>query len=1255
MMREDRNVSLKSPAVAAGQKSKEENYWLTRFSGELIKSTFPYDFNQTDGPTPPVGCHPFQLTGNVFSRLMKLINNADVRLYITLAAGWLVLLNKYTGNRDIVLGAPIYKQAQEVKFVNTVLPLRTRVDGQMTFKELLLQVGNVLFQAVAHQNYPMQTLLYHLNLPFSPEQDFPLFDISILLENIHDKKYLQDIRHHISISFLRTRECIKGNVQYSGSRYERQTIARMVRHFMNVLEFVLLNIDIEISWIDILSGEERKQLLVEFNQTGTGSEEEITIVDLFERQAEKTPDHAALISSDRFITYSRLNEKANRLCRGLLAKGITGNHLIGIMASRSLEMVVALWGILKSGCAYLPISPELPLARKKFMIEDSGVKLLLAQASLIHENRNFFPGLSADAIIPIDEPTIYRQGQVKARKSPGNAVYVIYTSGSTDWPKGVMVAQEGLVNYVRWAADFYVKNQRVNFPFYTSISFDLTVTSIFIPLVTGNAMVVYSGDDREFLIRQIIKEHRVEIVKLTPSHLKLVRELMGSSLSNSTPHHQTAIKQFIVGGEQLDTALAHDIHRLFKGNIRIYNEYGPTETVVGSMIYQYDPGRDRGESVPIGTPIHNTRIYLLDRNKKPVPIGATGEIYISGRGTARGYLNRVELTRKKFFHNPFLPGEKMYASGDLARRTPDGQVVFLGRKDGQVKIRGYRVETGEIEKKIKNFKQTNSKVKSAVTADSLTHPLSEPVIRCRRCLLPANYPGIRFNAEGICSICQEYDGYKEHVNRYFKTPEDFITLVKNPARPDSRHRPYDCLLLFSGGKDSSYVLYRLIDMGLQVLTFTFDNGYISSAAFENIKRITSSLKVENIILKAENMNQVFVESLKSDHNVCQGCWHALNTLAAKVAHEHGIEIVISGLSRGQIFDMRLKGLFQAGIFAEDQIEKNLLGFRKTFHSKDNKYSRILQVELAETLVEKIKFVDFYRYFNTPVQQIREYLAAKAWVRPGDTGFCSSNCLINDVGIYAYFQEKGYHFYTAPLSWDIRFGQLSREMGRQEISLQYLQEQLEHVNKILKEIGYYQDVRITDAVVTAKVDEKGNKFLCAYMVSNQRIALPEIRDWLSVELPDYMIPDYFFQVDKIPLTENGKVDKKALLKMEGTPLTANVTYVEPRDKKEKIIAGLCREIFNLDRIGINDNFFTLGANSFGIIQLNNRLKEVFKKDIPVLTLFEYPTIALLAGQLHDQVPDGEEWPEDSTSLAARNRGKERTQKLRQKKNKGVERD
>jgi amino acid adenylation domain-containing protein len=1208
---------------------KEHTYWLGKLSGDWQKSLFPYDpsvQSVQSVPSMPRDTAEYEISGNVYTRLIELSSGSLQTLHIVLAAALTMLLAKYNGSRDIVIGTPVYRQATVEEFVNTVLLLRNRIAQSTTFKDLLMQAKDTLLEAVQNQNYPVEKLAVELSAGRNEtDGDFALFDVSLLLENIHDREYLSHIEHNLTFSFLKTETHIEGRVHYNAARYGEPYIRQILRHFNTLLETILFNLDVPFAEVNILSEEELNEYLRDYNDTTCEFPAEKTIHRLFEEQAQKTPDHIAVIdvveaihesplqpdsgAQPASMTYSELNEQADRLANLLMGKGVGPETIVGIMLDRSIDMIVAILGILKAGAAYLPIDPSLPEERIDYMLKDSGAKVL------VH-------GLDGSMVKWLEEfkEPASQPGNLQTREST-NLAYVIYTSGTTGRPKGVAIEHRGVVNYVTWAARTYVKGETLPFPLYTGIAFDLTVTSIFVPLITGNTIYIYRGEDREPLIAEVFKHNKAGIVKLTPAHLKLLGDTVAGG--------DSSIGRLILGGENLETAAARDIHQKKAGNIEIYNEYGPTETVVGSMIHRFDPAKDTGPSVSIGMPIANTCIFLLDPDLNPVPAGVPGEIYIGGAGIARGYLNNPELTTEKFVlaRSSWLiagrkntPEEKrmpggdstsyelratsyLYKTGDLAVRQADGTVHFLGRKDQQVKIRGFRVELGEIEHRLKQFKKQEHSV--SVLEQSIPDPGEiERVVRCSRCLLSANQPGIRFDAEGVCSTCREYESYETHVKNYFKTPQDLEQLLESSRRPGDS---YDCLLLFSGGKDSTYALYRLIDMGLKVLTFTFDNDYISEAAFDNIRRTTEALKVDHVTGTAEHMNRVFVESLTANHNVCHGCWHTLNTYGLKVAQQKGINMIVSGLSRGQIFDMRLHPLFQTGIFVEQEIEEKLLLFRKSFFSMENKFSRLLETEVDGDVIESVSFVDFFRYDATPVTEIKRYLIDNGWVQPEDTGFCSSNCRINDVGIYMYLKERNCHFYEAPLSWDIRLGQLTREAGLAETGFQPEPRQ---VDRVLQDIGYYRAAGIDDAVVLAKTAENGNTYLCGYVKGSGQLTAQELRRHLAEHLPDYMIPSYFVQLDRLPLSASGKVDRKALLEAEtsGRRLSSGARYVAPEDEKEIVMADLFKEMLKLERLGIEDNFFELGATSFEIVQASNHLGQQWGRDLPVLKLFEYPTIA-----------------------------------------------
>ncbi|MCP5046553.1 MAG: amino acid adenylation domain-containing protein [bacterium] len=459
------------------------------------------------------------------------------------------------------------------------------------------------------------------------------------------------------------------------------------------------NLNEETESISAQYRQEKEQPLPGFNQTPAPYPDGMTMAGLFEAQAARTPDHIGVAAGELQLSYSQLNAAANRIAALLTVKNVKPGSVVGIMGKRSTWTIAGILGILKAGCAYLPIDANDPVERINYILKDSRACALITGEYLKNRYHSLSTIRTLKHIVLIEDLT---REQTESRNpepaaEPGDLIYIIYASGITGTPKGVRVTHRNAVNYINWAAKTYAGNRPVNFPLYGSIAFDSTVTSIFTPLITGNTVVVYQGEAHDILIEEVIKESRVDAVKLTPSHLKLVNDYrLDGKLSR--------IKCFILGGEALDARLASEVYDNFNGTVAIYNEYGPRETTVGSMMHPFDPEADRRMPVPIGKPIDNTRIYLLDKSGEPVPVEAIGEIYISGAGVSEGYLHNPGLTRERFLPNPFEPGKIMYRTGDMARSLEDGNLEFCGRLDRQVKIRGYRVETGEVENNLTSHK-----------------------------------------------------------------------------------------------------------------------------------------------------------------------------------------------------------------------------------------------------------------------------------------------------------------------------------------------------------------------------------------------------------------------------------------------------------------------------------------------------------------------------------------------------------------------
>ncbi|MCY8701099.1 non-ribosomal peptide synthase/polyketide synthase [Bacillus spizizenii] len=705
-----------------------KRYWDQYLEGYVEQTVLLKDSHQAEDEhyfPEKVSC---AIDTDLTLKMKQTASKHHVTLNTLLQTAWGILLQKYNRSRDVVFGSVVSGRPSAIPnvetmiglFINTI-PVRIQCEAGTTFAELMKRTQERAVASQTYETYP----LYDIQALTTQKQN--LITHLMIFENYPVDQYMESIGQHnespIDISNVKMEEqtnyhlnvtvipgdVININFEYNAKVYDRESMERVRGHLLQILHQVVADADIRVEQLEMLTEGEKRQLLQNLNDTAAPYPQS-TVYQWFEAQSQQIPDQAAVIDGDKQITYRQLNERANRLARTLRARGVQADQPVATISRNSIELVTGILAILKAGGAYVPIDPEYPQDRIQYILEDSKAGIILMPRDV--RQQITYEGV----VILLDEESSYHEEafNLEPLSNANHLAYVIYTSGSTGKPKGVLIEHRGLSNYIWWAKEVYVKNEKTNFPLYSSISFDLTVTSIFTPLVTGNKIIVYDGEDKTALLSSIVQDQRVDIIKLTPAHLHVLKAM---NIAN-----KIAIRKMIVGGENLSTQLAQSIHEQFDGQIEICNEYGPTETVVGCMLYRYDAVKDRRESVPIGTAAANTSIYVLDEDMKPVPIGVPGEMYISGACVARGYLNRPELTAEKFVENPFVTGERMYKTGDLAKWLPDGNIEYLGRMDEQVKIRGFRIELGEIETAMLQAEEIKEAV---VTAREDVHGLKQ--------------------------------------------------------------------------------------------------------------------------------------------------------------------------------------------------------------------------------------------------------------------------------------------------------------------------------------------------------------------------------------------------------------------------------------------------------------------------------------------------------------------------------------------------
>ena len=686
-------------------------YWTRQLNGIPSAIDLPIDKSR-----PPIFSHSgafefVSLSAAQSDALRRFAKDNEVTLFILMLAIFKLLLSRYAQQTDIVVGTAVSGRTLTAMddiiglFVNSLV-LRTDLAGSQNFTQLLRNVRKTTFDAFEHQDLPFEKIVEIVQ----PERDLsrnPVFQVMFLF-NVVEELSEEEARQ---ISDNLSEEIISGDVagshvdlalsvkdegsrlsigfDYNDDLFEAATIRRMMTHYRSLLDVSIAAPKTPIDQFELFSDAEKQLILYQWNQTQVDYDKNETLCSLFEQQVNRTPQSIAVSYEEQSLDYSQLAQKANQIACLLSAKNVGPGDLVGIYIERSIDLIVAILGILKAGAAYVPLDPENPEERVRYIISDSNVRVLLSQ-------KKFENQLPSDGpeIVLLDSIKLNRQ--VKPQALPvvteDMLAYVIYTSGSTGKPKGVMVTHSSVVNHACWMRDLFKIDQTDRVLQKSPSSFDASVCEIFVPLFNGARVVlaVPGGDkDSDYLIQEIEK-HEITTLILVPSALRMLLLRLTDRAALRT------LKRMGCGGEALTQDLQQEYYE--KCNAPLYNLYGPTESTIDTTSFLCEATFNHG-NVPIGYPVSNTRTHVLDPQLRPVPIGVNGELHIGGAGLARGYLNRPEMTAEKFIKDPFSDDSdaRLYKTGDLVRYRADGSIEFIGRIDQQMKVRGFRIELGEIE------------------------------------------------------------------------------------------------------------------------------------------------------------------------------------------------------------------------------------------------------------------------------------------------------------------------------------------------------------------------------------------------------------------------------------------------------------------------------------------------------------------------------------------------------------------------------
>jgi len=692
-----------------GVDNEQLDYWRNKLAGEIPILNFQTDYPKSTQPLFKGKQSTQELSSQLSSDILGLTKKLETTPFVFLLAVYYVLLQRYSGQNDILVGTPISSRSTRSLenlfgfFIDTVV-LRNELDTSLPFSEFLQEIKKNTLEAFSNKDVPFDTLVKELKVerslsinPFfqvmflyHPESERPSFGNDVRLTE-HSEFDTEVAKFDLTLSITESNGLLSLTFEYDTGLFEESTIARLLEHYKILLQGIFSNPDLPITKIPMLTKREEEVFLEETIPANNFFSSYKAIHHIIEDVCKANGDNTALTFKGNTMTYQELEKKADLLARNILEKTKKRNEIVGLCVGRSLDMIVGLLAILKAGCAYLPIDPNYPVDRLNFILKDAECDVIVTENSITQLFAN--SGKELLIIEKAKRPDVSLATELPTVKEDDIA-YVIYTSGSSGQPKGVPITHKNIINSTAGRLAFYPKNPDV-FLLMSSISFDSSKAGIFWTLCTGGNLII-----TENRIEQDISKIAELINKYSVSHTLMLPSLYKLLLEHATVSRLNSLSTVMVAGEACSPSLC-DLHFEKLPNVKLYNEYGPTEATVWCIAHTIEKS-DGAKAVPIGKAVANAKVYLLNENFDLVPYGAVGEIYIGGPGLATEYINRPELTEKAFVINPFgnSPGEKLYKTGDLGRYRQDGAIEFLGRADHQVKIRGFRIELDEIEKVI---------------------------------------------------------------------------------------------------------------------------------------------------------------------------------------------------------------------------------------------------------------------------------------------------------------------------------------------------------------------------------------------------------------------------------------------------------------------------------------------------------------------------------------------------------------------------
>ncbi len=1279
-------------AGAEGQRHFE--HWKSELQGELPVLQLP-----TDRARPPVqtyrgGLHIFSLPEELARRIKALARAEDTTLYTLLLTAFKILLHRITGQGDLLVGSAVAGRSSDLfqsvvgYFVSPVV-LRSSFEDDPTVRAALQRVSRTVHGAIEHQDYPFLLLVEQL-LPYRDPSRTPLIDVMFVLQRSHifdemaalalgdpsARLQLGDVEMEsfalperaamfdITMMMAEARGTFFAWLQYNADLFDAATIERIAGQFVVLLEGIVVAPERRVSQLPLLTAVEQLRVLSAWNATDTAYPASRSVNELFEAQAARAPDAVAAVYGEHRLSYGELNQRANQLAHHLRSLGVGPEVHVGICVERSVEMVIGLLGILKAGGAYVPLDPTYPKERLAFMLRDTRAPVLVTQARF----QGRLPQHDA-RIVYLEEGDTRLADMPSSNPTPGTTsrslAYVIYTSGSTGMPKGAAVEHRSIARLVL-ATDYIQITPADRVAQVANCAFDAATFEIWGPLLNGAALVGLSRDvalNPKELARKL-QETGITTIFLTTA--------LFNQIAHDAPQAFATARTVLFGGEMVDPGSVREV--LAHGApSRLLHVYGPTETTTFASWHLVEHVAEGAATVPIGRPLANTRLYVLDAHLRPVPIGVPGELYIGGPGVARGYLNQPELTAAKFVEDPFSgePDARLYKTGDVCRRLPDGALVYLRRADHQVKVRGFRIELGEIESVLLQ----HASVKDAVVVAREDTPGDRRLVAYVVADLSRSAPSDK-SVELATQQIEEWSALYDDLYQKSASGGDATlntigwesSYTRHPYSEETMRVWRDCTV----ARIRALAPRRAweIGCGTGLLLLQVAPGCDAYLGTDFSEPVVQKLRPELVM---RGLSQVRLERREANafKEEDAGAYDTviLNSIVQYFPDAVYLREVIEGAVRavkrgGTVFlgDIRNQALLEAfhasvelyraapdtpvAILRESwsravASEAELLVAPDFFRALCDEIPRLTHAEIWLKRGRGEDEMSRYRYdVVLYVEEAPEPVSidvSRQWARGNDlhavsqwlqeaqprtaviTGIPSARVDSDCHALDLLSRDEGTAREIATLAASAAEGSVSPE------SLWELGERL----------GYAVRVTWSAASGPAHVDvlferDAGSARPKAWLpesapsrsaakgsVNNPLRArqaerlIPSLRDLVKRKLPEYMAPSAYVELEALPLTPNGKVDRKALPAPSRSRSEAQGDYVAPRSPKEELLATIWGEVLRVERVGVHDNFFMLGGDSILAIRVMSKAQQAGLA-LSVRQMFVHQTIAGLAG-------------------------------------------